>query len=67
MQAGLNVYYVAVSVYGYWHWTDATVQHPAVTLLPLRWHIIGSLAVVLISLLTAQYLVRETQAAWALS
>lgn len=64
MQAWLNVYYVVVSVYGYWHWTDADIPHPAVTLLPVRWHIIGSLAVVLVSVLTAQYLVRETHAAW---
>jgi nicotinamide mononucleotide transporter len=64
MQAGLNVYYVIVSGYGYWHWTDAQVPRPAVTLLALRWHVLGTLAVVLASLLTAQYLVRETQAAW---
>jgi nicotinamide mononucleotide transporter len=64
MQAWLNVYYVVVSVYGYWHWTDADVPHPAVSLLPLRWHLIDTLAVVLVSVLSAQYLVRETQAAW---
>jgi nicotinamide mononucleotide transporter len=64
MQAWLNVYYVGVSVYGYWRWTDADIPRPVVTLLPLRWHVIGTLAVVLISVLTAQYLVRETQAAW---
>jgi nicotinamide mononucleotide transporter len=64
MQAWLNVYYVGVSVYGYWRWTDADIPRPLVTLLPLRWHVIGTLAVVLISVLTAQYLVRETQAAW---
>jgi len=64
MQAALNVYYVIVSVYGYWHWTDADIPRPAVSLLPLRWHVIDSLAVILVSVLTAQYLVRETQAAW---
>ena len=64
MQAALNVYYVIVSVYGYWHWTDADIARPAVSLLPLRWHVIDSFAVVLVSVLTAQYLVRETQAAW---
>ena len=64
MQAALNVYYVIVSVYGYWRWTDADLPRPVVSLLPLRWHVAGSLAVVLISILTAQYLVRETQAAW---
>jgi nicotinamide mononucleotide transporter len=64
MQAWLNVYYVVVSIYGYWRWTDAQVPRPAVTLLPLRWHVAGVVAVLLVSVLTAQYLVRETQAAW---
>jgi nicotinamide mononucleotide transporter len=64
MQAALNVYYVIVSVYGYWHWTDADIPRPAVSLLPLRWHVIDTLAVVLVSVLTAQYLEHETQAAW---
>jgi nicotinamide mononucleotide transporter len=64
MQAWLNVYYVGVSVYGFWRWSDANIPRPVVTLLPLRWHVIGALSVVLISVLTAQYLVRETQAAW---
>jgi nicotinamide mononucleotide transporter len=64
MQAGLNVYYVLVSIYGYWHWTDADIPRPAVSLLPLRWHVLGTLAVILTSILTAQYLQRETQAAW---
>ncbi len=64
MQAWLNVYYVVVSVYGYWRWTDAQVPRPAVTLLPLRWHVAGVAAVVLVSVLTAQYLERETRAAW---
>jgi nicotinamide mononucleotide transporter len=64
MQAALNVYYVIVSVYGFWRWTDADIPRPAVSLLPLRWHVMGSLGVVLVSVLTAQYLVRETQAAW---
>ncbi|HEY4339338.1 MAG TPA: nicotinamide riboside transporter PnuC [Steroidobacteraceae bacterium] len=64
MQAGLNVYYVIVSVYGYWRWTDSAIPRPAVSLLPLRWHVMGVAAVVFVSILTAQYLERETQAAW---
>src|SRR5580704_17110830 len=50
MQAGLNVYYVIVSVYGYWRWTDAQIPRPAVSLLPLRWHLLGTLAVILVSI-----------------
>jgi len=64
MQAALNVYYVIVSVYGYWRWTDADIPRPPVSLLPPRWHVMGTLGVVLVSILTAQYLERETQAAW---
>ncbi len=64
MQAWLNVYYVIVSFYGFWRWTDAEVPRPAVTLLPLRWHVVDVAAVLLVSVLTAQYLERETQAAW---
>jgi nicotinamide mononucleotide transporter len=64
MQAALNVYYVVVSVYGYWHWTDAHIPRPKVTLLALRWHFLGIASVVLVSVLTAQYLMRETGAAW---
>jgi nicotinamide mononucleotide transporter len=64
MQAALNVYYVIVSVYGYWHWTDKDIPRPAVSLLPLRWHVLGTLGVIAISMVTAQYLERETQAAW---
>ncbi len=65
MQAGLNVYYVIVSVYGYWHWSDADVPHPAVSLLALRWHVLDVAAVILISVLTARYLQQDPQeAAW---
>jgi nicotinamide mononucleotide transporter len=64
MQAWLNVYYVIVSFYGFWRWTDAQVPRPAVTLLPLRWHVVDVAAVLVVSVLTAQYLQRETQAAW---
>jgi len=64
MQAWLNVYYVIVSFYGFWRWTDAEVPRPAVTLLPLRWHVVDVAAVLVVSVLTAQYLQRETQAAW---
>jgi nicotinamide mononucleotide transporter len=67
MQALLNLYYVVVSVYGWWRWTaqDAGRQ-PRVTLLPLRWHLAGVGGVIVASLLTARLLVAETQAAWPL-
>jgi len=66
MQALLNVYYVAVSVYGWWRWSSQEAHTPAVTLLPLRWHVAGVAAVIAASLLTARLLAAETQAAWPL-
>jgi nicotinamide mononucleotide transporter len=66
MQAWLNVYYVVVSVYGWWRWTGEQAHTPPVTLLPLRWHAAGVAGVILASLLTARMLAAETQAAWPL-
>ena len=64
MQALLNVYYVVVSVYAWWRWTGQEARIPAVSLLPLRWHVMGVAGVVLASLVTARWLAAETQAAW---
>jgi len=65
MQALLNVYYVAMSVYGFWHWTrDSAAAAGAVTTLPPRWHLAACAGIVLASLASARYLARETQAAW---
>ena len=66
MQALLNVYYVVVSVYAWWRWTGQEAHTPAVSLLPLRWHIAGVVGVIGASLLTARLLATETQAAWPL-
>jgi len=64
MQALLNVYYVAVSVYGWWTWSAAQAHRPAVTLLPLRWHLAGCAAVVVASAVTAQWFGRGAEDAW---
>ena len=66
MQALLNVYYVVVSVYGWWRWTAQAAHTPQVSLLPLRWHLAGVAGVIVASLLTARLLASETQAAWPL-
>jgi nicotinamide mononucleotide transporter len=66
MQAALQVYYVVISVYGWWHWTreEQTQGELAVTTWPPRLHVAACAAVVLISVLTARWLAIQTQAAW---
>jgi nicotinamide mononucleotide transporter len=66
MQAALQVYYVVISVYGWWHWTreEAAQGTLVVSTWPIRWHVAGCLAVVLTSALSARWLASETQAAW---
>jgi len=65
MQAALQVYYVVISVYGWWHWTrEEELQGMlAVTTWPIRWHLAACAGVVLMSALTARWL-SQTQAAW---
>ena len=55
MQAALNVYYVVVAVYGWWTWSAAEAHRPAVTLLPLRWHLAGCAAVIAASAVSARW------------
>jgi nicotinamide mononucleotide transporter len=65
MQAALQVYYVAVSVYGFRQWSPAgEAAQPAVSTWPWRLHLAAGAGVVLVSVLTAQWLERETRAAW---
>jgi nicotinamide mononucleotide transporter len=68
MQASLQVYYVVISVYGWWHWTREEEAQGTliVSTLPIRWHITASVAVVLVSALTARWLATQTHAAWPL-
>jgi len=65
MQAALQVYYVVISVYGWWHWTREQESQGmlAVTTWPIRWHLAACAGVVLMSALTARWL-SNTQAAW---
>jgi nicotinamide mononucleotide transporter len=66
MQAALQVYYVVISVYGWWHWTreEAARGTLVVSTWPMRWHVAACGAVVLMSALTARWLASQTQAAW---
>jgi nicotinamide mononucleotide transporter len=66
MQAALQVYYVVISAYGWWHWTreEEAQGTLAVTTWPIRWHVVACAAVVVISAVTARWLATQTQAAW---
>ena len=58
MQAVLQVYYVVISVYGWWHWTREEEARGSlvVSTLPIDWHIVAAVVVVLVSALTAHWL-----------
>lgn len=66
MQAALQVYYVLVSAYGWWHWTrEKQAQGDLiVTTWPLIHHLAACALTVLVSVLTARWLGSRTQAAW---
>ena len=65
MQAALQVYYVVISAYGWWHWTREEETHGtlAVTVWPVRFHLAACAGVLAVSALTARWL-DPTQAAW---
>lgn len=66
MQAALQVYYVLMSGYGWWHWSreKQTQGVVAVSTWPLLHHLAACAAVVAVSALTARWLAAQTQAAW---
>ena len=65
MQAALQIYYVAMSVYGYWYWSRTSAEAGrAITTWPLSRHLLACAAVAAASILSARWLARDTQAAW---
>lgn len=65
MQAALQVYYVVISIYGYWHWSRNEGEATrSVTVWPLWKNLVACLVTVAVSALTARWLAMETQAAW---
>ncbi len=66
MQATLQVYYVAMAVYGWRSWTPGQQAQPGggIRRWPWRFHLIALLAIVVLTLVSAQLLARETHAAW---
>jgi nicotinamide mononucleotide transporter len=67
MQSGLQIFFVAMSVYGWVSWSRQLSQGELpVGLWPFRWHIIGALGLTALSFGSAQLLAARTQAAWPL-
>jgi nicotinamide mononucleotide transporter len=65
MQAALQVYYVGMSVYGFWHWSKQDgAQSVTVTTWPLRNHLIAWAAILAASVASARFLATATNAAW---
>jgi len=65
MQAALQVYYVVMSVYGFYHWSKQNAEQPrSISTWPLRNHILACVGIIAISALTARWLAGFTQAAW---
>jgi nicotinamide mononucleotide transporter len=66
MQAALQAYYVAMAVYGFWHWSREGGATRMVSTMPLKYHLAAWVVIVLVSILTARWLAAETEAAWPL-
>jgi nicotinamide mononucleotide transporter len=66
MQAALQAYYVAMAVYGFWHWSRQGGATRVVSTMPLKYHVGAWLVIAIVSVLTAQWLAAETEAAWPL-
>ena len=65
MQAFLDGYYVAMSFYGFIHWTRNKGEATRVPgFWPLRSHLIAWTVILAMSLLSARWLAAETNAAW---
>ncbi len=59
MQAGLQVYFLAAAVYGWFAWRGTSVERPVTTGRPLS-NFVALIGVVAVALITAQILARET-------
>jgi nicotinamide mononucleotide transporter len=67
MQASLQVFFVVMSVYGWWSWKRSSAQGELpVGLWPQSWHIGAALALMALSFFSARWLAAETDAAWPL-
>ena len=67
MQSALQVFFVGMSVYGWWSWTRSSAEGELpVGLWPHSWHLGAALVLIVLSFVSARLLATETQAAWPL-
>jgi nicotinamide mononucleotide transporter len=65
MQAALQGYYVAMSVYGFWRWSkEEGGAAGAVSTLPVTQHLLAWAAILVASAISSRFLAGQTQAAW---
>ena len=66
MQSALNVYYMAMAVYGWWHWRHGSATHSQlpVTRWPWQSHLLALSVIVACTLVSGILLDRHTDAAW---
>ena len=67
MDAGLNVYYMVMAVYGWWQWQKAAGDHQQplqVQRWPMAWHGFWIGIIIGATLLSGSLLTKHTQAAW---
>ncbi|MFL0800278.1 MAG: nicotinamide riboside transporter PnuC [Agarilytica sp.] len=66
MDSALNVYYMAMAVYGGWVWRaqSGSTAVTTITTWPWRWHATVILAIVVASALSGYLLDQNTEAAW---
>ena len=67
MQAALQMFYVAMSAYGWWSWVRGSSDGQLrVGTWPARWHLAVGLLIIVLSLGTARWLAPGDAAAWPL-
>ena len=64
MQAALNIYYVAMSLYGFARWGRSGSSHGRIGIWPLRYHAIAWTVIVILSFFSAHLIHAQTAAAW---
>ncbi|HWW21250.1 MAG TPA: nicotinamide riboside transporter PnuC [Steroidobacteraceae bacterium] len=66
MQSTLQAYYVVMAFYGWYSWTSAQQRPDGARIVrwPARHHLMALACVAVLSLVSAQFLARETHAAW---